>query len=209
MPLRTESRRVCNFAIGLLAGALALSGCARFDHVSTMVETDAPTTPKAIPSETATPSPTPTVSETATPSPEASAAVSAEARPIDVYSLRVGDCFNEIVSTGDIVEEVGLIDCAAPHEYELYAQVDLPEGTTLETLYDVSDELCHTAFQEFTGAPWESSAYSYSYFTPSDESLLAGESMWVDCMIYHEIDLIEGSLRDSGYADWADPNADA
>lgn len=208
MPLLRRLRRACTLGIGCFAAALALSGCAQFEHVSAMTVATPPATPKSTPSETQAPATeTPTAAPSATPSPTAS--VSTEVRHIDVYALRIGDCFNDVVSAGDIVEEVGLIDCAAPHEYELYAQVNLPHDVTLETLYDVADALCHGEFQKFTGAPWEASEYYYSYFTPSDESLAAREDMWVDCMIFHETELVEGSLRDSGYADWANPSADA
>lgn len=205
MHLRPNRLRSSVLLLSLTAAALGLSGCAQFDHVSTMVTPSAAPTPKTSPTDTTSPTPTPA----ATPLPTQAPVV--DSWVIDVHTLSVGDCFNELdpLGTNEVIGEVAFVDCSEPHEYEVYWQAELPSGLTLEELDAEGDRICYEAFEPFAGAPWEASDYYFSYFMPSEESALANEDMTVDCIIFHEYDLIEGSLRDVGYADWAERPSDA
>ncbi|GHF18006.1 septum formation family protein [Pseudolysinimonas yzui] len=90
----------------------------------------------------------------------------------DVFTLTIGDCLNDL-SAPDEVTTVPIVDCAEPHDTEVFARTD---STSAEFPGDaaLSDELttfCQgDAFTEFVGIPYADSIYATSGYFPTEGS---------------------------------------
>ncbi len=116
-----------------------------------------------------------------------------------VFNLEVGDCFNGS-ELGVEVTEVPTIDCAEPHEDEIYATKDLPEGTWPgdSAISDQTVEYCMAEFNTFVGFDYMESELDFNAITPSAQSWGEGDREIV-CYIY-EMDgsMTTGSLKGAG-----------
>lgn len=93
-----------------------------------------------------------------------------------VLDLKVGDCFTAAAEATS-VESVPLIDCNAPHLYEVYQVEDLttdslPSSTEIESL---AGEICTPAFETYVGISYDSSMYYTSYLYPTATSWAMGD----------------------------------
>lgn len=153
---------------------------------------------------TDTPGPSPTgVAETAA---ETSADTGAtEAPPVEgeatsVFDLETGDCFD--TEEEDVVEEVNQVDCASPHEYELYAIIDHPAGS--DDAYPGDDELgafaedecIGSSFDTFVGRDYQESELHVYYLQPSADTWSDGDRE-VLCSLYLPDGTLEGSMEGS------------
>jgi hypothetical protein len=111
----------------------------------------------------------------------------------NVFSLDVGDCFDDPEATGE-VSDVPIVTCADPHDNEVYAVIESPDGErpALETLY----EQCVDRFEEFVGVPYEVSEVYVDALFPSTESWDEGDRETI-CYLYVPDEQVTGSLRDS------------
>jgi len=126
----------------------------------------------------------------------------------DVFTLAVGDCFdsNESTDSGEVIESVPTIDCAKPHDYEVYLSVkmDDKEYPGLDETTAQADEACLGAFDGFFGLSYdEAVANDYTYFYPTTESWGLGDRE-ILCMIVavDEAGIVKvtGSLEGKGTA---------
>jgi hypothetical protein len=113
----------------------------------------------------------------------------------DVMSLEVGDCFNDDGLSSE-VESVPVVDCTEAHDNEIYAIHDLsgdelPDDAALEGTFE--DE-CIGGFEEFVGAPYESSEIYATAMYPTEESWGAGDRELV-CYVYDGAGQVEESLE--------------
>lgn len=129
----------------------------------------------------------------------------------DVFSLVVGDCFNDSPGTDmggdDNVDSVEIVDCSEAHEREVYESMEF-EGDDDEypgeqSVIDDADEYCIDEFEGFVGIPYDDSILYFLTFYPSEDSWEGGDRE-VLCLIseYDEnedIVLVEGSLEDAQY----------
>lgn len=87
----------------------------------------------------------------------------------DVFTLTIGDCLNDL-SAPDEVTSVPIVDCAEPHDTEVFARTD---STSSEFPGDaaLSAELttfCEgDAFTAFVGIPYADSIYATSGYFPT------------------------------------------
>lgn len=87
----------------------------------------------------------------------------------DVFTLTIGDCLNDL-SAPDEVTTVPIVDCAEPHDTEVFARTD---STSAEFPGDaaLSAELtafCQgDAFTDFVGIPYADSIYATSGYFPT------------------------------------------
>ena len=101
----------------------------------------------------------------------------------DVFTLSVGQCLNNTTETE--VQEVPLVDCADEHDLEVYHDFSI-EGDDYpgdEAIDSQADAECLTAFETFVGVGYDSSAYGYTYFTPTEGSWTDGDDRLVSCLI--------------------------
>jgi hypothetical protein len=118
--------------------------------------------------------------------------------PVD--QLRLGDCFSfGGGTTGGVVVEVERVDCATPHDNEVFFESEATEAEFPgeQVLTETSDRLCYDAFPDFVGVDYESSVVEYDFLQPTEEGWRAGDRV-VSCYVYVEGRTVSSSLRGSG-----------
>jgi hypothetical protein len=114
----------------------------------------------------------------------------------DVFSIKVGDCLND-AEVGEVVSNVPIVDCSAPHDSEAYFAQDLPDGDFPgpDSIGSSSEGICAPQFEPFVGLVDADSAYTYSYYYPTEDSWGAGDRE-VLCIAYSDdLSKITGSLK--------------
>jgi hypothetical protein len=145
-------------ALGLAAALLfgaAATGCSGSDS------TTAPSTTTTAPPETTT---------------STSEAPLEAGKQLFVYAPAVGDCFDRRTLTEKSAsgqsEIVLKLDCALPHENEVFDVVDFPDPPKdypgEETLRSFARRACVRNFASYVGAPYETSALEIGYVIPTE-----------------------------------------
>ena len=130
-------------------------------------------------------------------------ACSGEGGEGNVFSLKVGDCFHEGDDEGEEIENVEIVDCDEPHQYEVYAAVDLeaPNDARFpgyDHLDSVTSSLCLDHFDEYVGVTYEDSLLGIRTLSPSRDSWEELGDRGVICALFDLEDLyMEGSMKGS------------
>lgn len=119
----------------------------------------------------------------------------------DVFTLAVGDCLNDqslAESTDESVEvtSVPTVPCADPHDYEVFANLAVPEADAYpgeDTVIAQAESDCAAAFPGFVGIDYDSSIYGYSYYYPTSGSWAGGDRT-INCLIGDPAGKTSGSL---------------
>ncbi len=119
----------------------------------------------------------------------------------NVFSLKVGDCFN----LGDAaeVENVELVDCDELHQYEVYAAIDVEAPNDAQfpgsdRLESVTFSLCLNYFDEYVGETYANSLLDIQTLSPSRDSWEDAGDREVVCTLFDIEDLyMEGSMKGS------------
>ena len=103
---------------------------------------------------------------------------------VDAFEVRVGDCFNDTDSSGEISSLPG-VPCDEQHDNEAYALIELtidayPEG---EGMFGLAYESCITRFESYVGKDYESSSLAIFTIYPTRESWAQNEREVV-CAVY-------------------------
>jgi hypothetical protein len=110
--------------------------------------------------------------------------------------LAVGDCFDDPYVTdvlGNVDRSITVVDCAQPHDLEVFDVFEAKTYTTPEDMLWDSDDACIAAFEDFVGMDYyDSELLIYTYY-PSQESWDAGVRT-VTCTV-GEFEPNTGSLR--------------
>ena len=203
-----------------LAALIALAGCGTSEGMASPSGTAPPasraasTPASSAPSESAPPGATETPAATVTASPTPAATATPEPTPTtqpeptgepvyqSIEDVEIGQCFMAIRDVDDeSVLAASIVDCAQPHDSELFA-LELLEGAPDapypgdRALDDLAIELCDAAFEAYVGVDYQDSVYEYSYFTPSEATWSIGDRE-VICVIEHADEPNEGSVRGS------------
>lgn len=121
----------------------------------------------------------------------------------DVFSLRVGDCLNEMDSnTDETISEVPKIDCEEPHDFEVFHATDLSGGDTFpgeEEAAELADEACIDGFEDFVGVEWESSTLEYTTLFPTAEGWEDHDDREALCMVFDPAGQTEGTLENARF----------
>lgn len=113
----------------------------------------------------------------------------------DVFTLKVGSCFNDTQNpeAGDdeynLIDEVPMRDCGKPHDNEVFYVFDLPDGPTVpngETIEEIVNTACDKAYEAYVGIAYEDSLYYSNYMSPSDESWTQLDDREIVCYAYDE-----------------------
>ncbi len=120
----------------------------------------------------------------------------------NVFELAVGDCFDDgDMALGEIEEigEVPLVECAEPHDNEVYAVVTV-DGEVFPgeiAIQAQADEVCLDAFDPFVGLDYQSSALDFGWLVPTADSWDMGDRV-VACFVYRlDLAKVSGTLEDS------------
>ena len=120
---------------------------------------------------------------------------------VDIFSIRVGDCFQdwENALSGDLTElsDLPAVPCSEPHDNEVYHLFDLstddfPGDQSLEAL---AIESCHDPFEAYVGLDYASSRLDYGWVIPTDASWSDGDREIVCFLFDVEFRELTGSMR--------------
>ena len=102
----------------------------------------------------------------------------------DVFTLGVGDCFDDPDAFGDVAE-LTFVSCDEPHDNEAYHVFDLADGEFPgdDAIDDLVFEECIDAFERYVTAEYVDSRLDVSYFAPTQESWAAGDREII-CILY-------------------------
>ncbi len=130
----------------------------------------------------------------------AESAPPAEGVMTSVFDLEQGQCFME--ATGEIVDEVEVVGCTSPHDYEIYHVVNHPAGPSDAWIGDAEmsdfvDAECKGSFEGFVGLDYESSSL-FIYFLAPTENTWGGGDREVICSLYLPDEQLTESMEGSG-----------
>ncbi|QAV69170.1 hypothetical protein ESZ53_01140 [Salinibacterium sp. UTAS2018] len=117
----------------------------------------------------------------------------------DIFTLVVGDCEVGHQDGGE-VSSTKTIDCAEPHDAEVYAASYLDEGDFPgdSVIEEQATNDCYAGFSSFMGVEYEDSVYDFSWYYPTEGSWSEGDRE-ILCLVYDPAgNEITGSLADSG-----------
>ena len=118
----------------------------------------------------------------------------------NVFSLDVGQCFNDDSAARDVaVSEVALVDCAEPHDSEVYGSFDLADGEYpgLSAVSSVAEEGCRGIFADYVGVPYDQSVLLATNFVPSKSSWDDLDDREVICLLLPADGDLVGTMRNS------------
>ncbi|MDX1469586.1 MAG: septum formation family protein [Acidimicrobiia bacterium] len=117
-----------------------------------------------------------------------------------VENLEVGDCFDDPSDTEDIAF-IQTVSCDEPHQNEVYATLTLTEFETYpgrDTVDDAALVQCLELFEDYVGAPYETSSLDIAFLTPTEESWSEGDR-GATCALYSlDGQMLVGSMRGTG-----------
>ncbi len=119
-----------------------------------------------------------------------------------VFEVAIGECVN--LPSGDEVADVTAVDCAEPHDAEVYALPQHPDPTEapypgFEALSTFAEERCLEAFEGYVARDYASSALLSTALTPSRESWEEADDREIVCLLTGEDGTqLTGSKRSSG-----------
>lgn len=91
----------------------------------------------------------------------------AEGTEDDIFSIRPGDCFNEVNSS-----TVDVVECSVPHDWEAYESIlmDQSEYPGDDAAQQQADTACNDPFTAYVGLGYDESIYDYSFYYPTEET---------------------------------------
>lgn len=112
--------------------------------------------------------------------------------------LEVGMCLND-ANLPERFSSIPQVDCAEPHDSEVYAIVTLPDGAypSDDELFRLADDACYEEYEPYVGTNYDVSYYYFAYYWPDKNGWASGDRDIV-CVVYDENGQIEGSVRGSG-----------
>ncbi len=122
----------------------------------------------------------------------------------DLATLVAGDCI-EFPENFDKSNDVLKVDCATPHEQEVFAvseypaPVDAPYPDYVDIDTRVA-EVCRGAFEDYVGLPYSRSTLDYTYLGLSAAAWERGERNFVCTLIDSTFNPLAASMRASGEA---------
>ena len=122
----------------------------------------------------------------------------AEGRTIHPTELQVGDCFsfnNDDSSTQ--VSDVEVVDCSAPHLYEVYSNYQIPQSTFPDenTMKSEQYTACHDTFETYVGVPYDQSQYDATTLNPTENSWAQGDHAITCFLMSKDGSQLTGSLK--------------
>ncbi len=119
-------------------------------------------------------------------------------------TIAPGDCVR--IPRADLgVSDWTRLDCAAPHEAEVFATEDVAPTTAAvepypgrESLIPGATRLCEERFEEYVGMPYAASQLQLAVFFPSSSNWSTNDDRTIGCIVFREdYALIDGTLAQS------------
>ena len=101
------------------------------------------------------------------------------------FSIQLGDCLKEPGGGEREAEEVASVPCSQPHEGEVYARFDLPDGPFPggAAVTAAADERCTAEFASYVGKPVSESTLEFYTFQPTESTWNAQSDREVLCVV--------------------------
>lgn len=117
-----------------------------------------------------------------------------EAGEADVFTLRVGDCFDE--TNQEEVSSVPAIPCEEPHDNEIFHEFTLSgeEWPGDDAISAEAEAECGPQFDAFVGLPYAESVLVWGPMTPTQEGWEQFDDRVVQCIIWEPDTKVQGSL---------------
>ncbi len=106
-------------------------------------------------------------------------------KEVDIEALAVGDCFpSQGAKNGAVVRTIKLVPCSTPHDYEVFAVLDLPKGPYPggKQVERLAATACLQRFKPFVGIGYRRSTLDFSFVYPLKASWPARRT--VDCLVF-------------------------
>lgn len=118
-----------------------------------------------------------------------------EAGTADVFSLRLGDCFND--TTDEEISDVPAVPCAEPHDNEVYHSFLMPDGEFPgQAAIDAAvEETCLNEFESFVGMAYDVSTLDIFPLTPTEQGWDELADREIICTVYDPAGQTSGSLK--------------
>lgn len=128
-----------------------------------------------------------------------------EATAVNIRDVRVGQCI-ESLPIGSIVNDVAVVPCELPHQYELFANTvvdsaDFPG----DEVFELATEACIPLFATYVGEDYFDSLYYIDPIAPTEEGWRLGDRA-VNCLLYswpdgaEDVEYVTGSAEGTGNA---------
>ena len=127
-------------------------------------------------------------SSSSAPSSASAAATEADAETKSAQDLEVGDCFTDMGTETDddgaTVNTVDVVDCSAPHLYEVYKNGDIEADSfpTGDAMDEKTADVCYDAYADYVGTSLDESSLMATALTPTSSSWTLGDRT-VSCVI--------------------------
>ena len=120
--------------------------------------------------------------------------------------LEVGQCGDvPAIDVGGPLDPAAIVDvaCEQPHDVEVAAVFDHPAEARadfpgIDAVDGYATDQCLTRFEDYVGAPYESSSLDVAFVAPGEDGWDAGDRR-IACVLYH-VDFVPltGSVRGTG-----------
>ncbi len=115
-----------------------------------------------------------------------------------VFTLEVGTCFDDTEESQ--VSSVPEVDCAEPHDNEVFAVFDYPETDTFpgnEALDAAATDLCIAQFEDYVGTAYIDSTLEVFPIIPTEASWDDGDREVICALYNNDFSKLTGSMRGS------------
>jgi hypothetical protein len=121
----------------------------------------------------------------------------------NVQNLEVGDCFDDWENLElDVVQEVEsvpVVDCADPHDNEMYLVEHLPQGPFPgdDAMEQMAVDSCLGAFDGFVGTPYADSRLDFGFLVSTSE-MWDADIRRISCFVWDiEFLKLTGTMRNA------------
>ena len=116
----------------------------------------------------------------------------------NVFSLKVGDCFNG-GAAGTEVSDVTIVDCAKPHDAEVFSVFDYPNAPSdfpgTDALNTAVTDKCNPDFETYVGKDYNSSTYGLAPLLPTEDGWKSGDHEIVCLIVSGDSGQLTGSAK--------------
>ena len=119
----------------------------------------------------------------------------------NVFSLEVGQCFDDPSVEADEITDVVIVDCDSPHDNEVYATFDLagsvyPGG---DEVFESAQGGCGHRFSDYVGEPLVESELGATFLAPTEQSWNNSDDREVVCYLFERRGArLDGSMQGTG-----------
>lgn len=109
---------------------------------------------------------------------------------VNAAELSIGDCVNWPADGEDTFQSLERLDCARPHDAEVFALVDHPANPDEEypgsdTVADWGLQACYEEFAPYVGQTYEQAkGLDYTFFTPTELGWTKYDERLIQCLIF-------------------------